>query len=375
MVLTKARKSAEQIEAKLLAHAEDIAAILRRPKPDRDVAEANLSMMKMNGLRPQLRRLLREYEKVLARKDASFAPKTNLADGRIDRYFRGVRFRLRQWRMFEQLVEDQILREGGELFPAPPEDDIYFRRISEALSAMETALHRLANPNAQSDAARENGYFPDIPLPSDQFIENIHAAYRVCLALGKARPLRFLDVGAGGGTKLTLARLYFDLADGLEYDPGYVAAAERMFEICQAARCRVIEGDGLTFEDYSAYDVIYFYRPIQDTPLLHQLEERIVQQARPGTVLVAPYDPFVARAEELGVPHIARRVYVTGLSEAQADDLRERAEAIGLDVAPPGLVTEPRVGFWGPVAEVSLANGWRPKTVKYKPSRDLSEWD
>lgn len=375
MDLKQARKAAERVEDKLLTLAEDAAAILRAPKDLRDVAEANIVMMKMNGLRPHLRRPFRLYEKASLGKGLPFQPKSNRDDQRLDRYFRGVRFRLRYWRVFEQAVVNQLTADGGALFPPPPSEDPYYLRMAAAMHSMELAFHALANPHAQSDSARDLGYFPDIPLPTEVFVENIHAAYRICLAQGRPRPLRFIDVGGGGGTKVHLAATYFDLADSLEYDPDYAAAAGRMFEVVGAQRCRSIEGDGLTFERYGDYDVIYFYRPISDQPLLHQLEEKIVREARPGTVLVAPYDFFIPRAEALGVTRIEDWVYVTGIDAAEAETLRRRAQETGRDVAPAGLAAEPRVGFWRPIVEAALGNGWRPPMMKFKPTDALTRWD
>jgi SAM-dependent methyltransferase len=198
------------------------------------------------------------------------------------------------------------------------------------------ALHWLVNPAEQEPSAQELGCFPDIPLLPSTFLAHAHAAARVGLAQGRS-DMRFLDVGCGGGVKVMLAAEIFHQADGLEYDPGYVAAAQTAMRTVNLRPSRVFEADALNFEGYADYDVIYFYQPMNVAEQLQLLERRIVVGVPAGTILIAPYQIFAGRAAALGCGHIAGSVYVSGTGQAQADALRAKAEAIGIDLIDPRL--------------------------------------
>lgn len=196
------------------------------------------------------------------------------------------------------------------------------------------ALHWVVNPADQETSAQELGCFPDIPLLPSVFLSHAHAAARVGLAQGRT-DMRFLDVGCGGGVKVMLAAEIFHQADGLEYDPGYVAAAQAALRTINLRQSRVFEADALDFAGYGDYDVIYFYQPMNVAEQLQLLERRIVEGVPSGTILIAPYQIFSGRAAALGCGHIAGSVYVSGTGQAQADALRAKAEAIGINLIDP----------------------------------------
>lgn len=95
------------------------------------------------------------------------------------------------------------------------------------------------------------------------------------------KPL-FVDVGCGIGTKLVLAKQFykFDLA-GIECYPDYVKVARELVPYA-----KIIEGNALD-QDYSAYDVIYFYCPACNKDIQTKLEARIIETAKPGAYVLA----------------------------------------------------------------------------------------
>lgn len=367
--VARAQKAAIKFEKTLADHADALARAIDRPAAARDEAEVNLCLMQMNGLRTHLRREFRSYERAERKKTDGFDPKSDPEHGRLQRYFLGVRWRLRQWDRIVATVEALLLEPHDTLYPEPPGDNVVFQRLDRAMEAMGHALHRLANPTVAADDMDEIGYFPDIPLHPQTFLAEIHAAYRLCLALGKSRPLRFIDVGCGGGTKLLLAAQYFDQVTGLEYAPDYAAAGRAFVQLAQVPRAEVVEGDALEYDGYDGFDVIYFYRPIRTEALMRALETRIIEMARPGTVLVAPYNPFYETLPRAGVAHVQGRLSVTGIDAAEADRLRAVAAATGTDVAPPEHGPDSRAGFWAPVIEACAAQGWTGGGALYRPFR------
>lgn len=255
----------------------------------------------------------------------------------------------------ERLVRQQIPVERNTLYRNP--SNVLNATVSQ-LSVSDQIFENLRNilsQNSQNDDARDHGCFADIALPQSVFIEHAHAAHRVLLAKRLRHPSRFLDVGCGGGLKVLSAANFFERADGLEFDPGYVATAQQIFKASETGRCHVIEADGLTFENYGDYDVIYFYRPMRDPALLRQLEEQIIQTAQPGTLIIAPYTMFDYRYAELGCGRIDGRLYITQTSQSDADALRRIAELTGVAVT---RKVQDAVSIWTPIVEASRAKGF-----------------
>lgn len=259
------------------------------------------------------------------------------------------------WTKVEGVVRKQILAKRYKLYRRATHTEAITPIQLSISDAIFDDVHQMLSQHAQNDEAREHGCFPDISLPQSIFIEHVHAAHRVLLAKRLKHPTRFLDVGCGGGLKVLSAARFFSRADGLEYDPGYVATAQRLFDMSGAGTCRVIHADGLTFEDYSQYDVIYFYRPMRDYDVLHQLEDQIVNTALPGTLIIAPYLMFDHRFKELGCGRIDNRLYITKTSQSDADALRRLAEKTGVSVT---KQTQPFHGLWEPILGISRARGF-----------------
>jgi len=351
-----------RIQADLANLAATIAAELARPALARDAARVQAAMAGMDALRPRLLRAVRVLAALLDGEDAA-APRPS--DGSLVRrqhlrqMRRDGRFQLGRWDAIRTCVLEQI---PGDPRPLVPRRLPRHHPLAAQLAVSDAAflaMHAMANPNAQSAEAKAHGCYPDIRMPPSRFLELAHAAYRLVLARRGAGPFRFLDVGCGGGVKVLLAAGFFDAADGLEYDPGYAAAARDLFAATAATRCRAIRGDALAFRDYGDYDVVYFFQPMSDRDNLRAMEDRIVPQVRPGTVLIAPYQAFLLRSDELGCPLVARSVHIAGVAPGEAAAMLDEAERIGTAVVR-GRGGDARLGFWSPVVAASRANGFDP---------------
>jgi 16S rRNA G527 N7-methylase RsmG len=288
-------------------------------------------------------------------------------DGVTARNLRSVRktlnlatTKIRFWGRFEIIVSAQIRSERQPLVEESSEEwrevDVFDHIIALFLDAM----HKAANPTGytQGDDANEYGCHRDIPLPMGRFSKMIAAAYRLCLAQQKDRPLRFLDVGSGGGTKVLAATTCFDLCDGIEYERSTVETGTSLLKLLSPNQCRLMHADALAFTEYEKYDVIYFYRPLVDFKKMVELEERIISQVRPGTVLLVAGGLLSSDLTSKNVHQLVDQIYVTGLPEAEAAELMVTAERMGSMVSGFGRLTYAHLGYWQPLYDVSRRNGY-----------------
>ncbi len=260
-----------------------------------------------------------------------------------------------QWTDLQALIDTLMASGRTPLFVDPAQiPDLLARQMAQA-DAQHAAIRKILNPLEQSEAALAHGCFPDIGLPHSIFLAHLQAARRVLAAQGKTSTARFLDVGCGGGLKVLAAADFCAEADGLEYDAGYVQAAETLFSLSALDTCRVIHGDALTFERYDDYDVVYFYRPVRDHEQLCELERRIVSSVRPGTILIAPYDSFAMRLDGLDCVGIERFLYLAQTDTETAEQVVEQAEHFGASMR--HHVTTPRSVF-DPILSVATERGY-----------------
>lgn len=91
---------------------------------------------------------------------------------------------------------------------------------------------------------------------------------------------RFLEIGAGIGTKMVIARELFGLdVSGIERTDEYAAAA-------RTAGLDVQTADALAWDGYGKADLIWFNRPFRDPAAQASLEALVWDQASPGTVII-----------------------------------------------------------------------------------------
>lgn len=99
------------------------------------------------------------------------------------------------------------------------------------------------------------------------------------------RPLRFVEAGCGTGRIVHLLhatdRFAFLDIHGFDLSESMIAAGRERFGLGE----NIFVADCLGF-DYSSYDVIFFYRPIEDEALEIAFEDRIVRQMRRGAYLL-----------------------------------------------------------------------------------------
>lgn len=349
------RDEIEAAEARATLLARQVAAELGRPTADRAPLAGAMSDLadlhaKAGHLIAQLRRMVGRV--VQAEADAG----TTVAG-----FARAARTRHLIWGRVLAGAGDCLAGREWPLVPeARPRHDLGSVQES-VVNKVFTDAHAAVNPASQDAAAAELGCFPDIALDADHFVWNAHLACRMLMARRRPRPWSFLDVGCGGGMKVALAAEFFDRAAGLDYDPGYVAAALRNLAAMKAERCHAFQADGLTFDGYGDHDVIYFFQPMRAEDGLHALEARIVEHLRDGGILIAPYPGFQWRGPVLGCRHVMGNVYVRGMDEDALEAWKAETRRMGPHAPLHGKGVPRGAGWLRPLWLACLANGIRPE--------------
>lgn len=354
-----------EAEARLTALADTAARIQtqldRNRRSRRGVAAL---LVQFERQRMDLRQMMSRHERQTRRDPGAPAPARQEAEDR--RFFKRLRKSLRLMIHVQEALQQVHRGAQRPLYPPLPSRRDVLRSRHDVMDATLMALHHMINPAPQSDAAEALGCFPDIPLGSADFTAHAHAAYRVALAQHRRAP-RFLDVGCGGGMKMLLASAFFDRAEGLDFDPAYVRAAQTAFSRMQVTRCRAFEANALTFEGYADYEVIYFFQPMSDNDGLCALEDRILAKARPGTILIAPYQKFLRRWPGLDCSQIEDAVYVTGIDAAAAAALHREARRIGPEVLSPDRGLSSHCPDWLAALWLCAArNGYLPDSRDFR---------
>lgn len=349
-----------RFRAETTAEADALAHILRLAPRERDHDKVERCFARLSRLRTDLVTLSKERHVIRA--DEGFR-RLRLMDRRAvesdEDFGADPRRLLTVWNRVLRGARIAVGFDTHGLYPEErPDADADLQRWAAMDRAM-IALHEYINPrDAQDEAARDAGYFSDIPLPTSTFIEDCHAAMRVCLAQERRAPMRFLDIGCGGGVKVLLASQFFAHAHGLEVDPGYYASASALLSRVGRGRCDAMLGNALTFDGYGDYDVLYFYQPIKSESLLQELERIIADRAFAGTVLIAPYDGFTDRGPGLGCARVARHVWLAGTSPQEAEKIATRARQMGTVITPVPIDAHDRAGVLFPIVEALNDRGF-----------------
>ncbi len=266
--------------------------------------------------------------------------------------------RAKQWGRIRELVARQMVPYAEPLIT---ENNNRMRgRADGHLYNMMRALFVLANPLAEDRDRVPALNHRDIGLTGPYFVNLMQAVYRLHRAQGLPRPARFIDVGCGGGTKVFVASSFFEYCEGLEYDAGYVAHARDWLDRVGAPGCTIRQGDALDYTEFARFDVIYMYRPIKDRALQVRLEGQILEQARPGTIIVAPLNYSLTRRPQTQATPLLDTIFLAHSTPGEADALRQKAETIGPDQGLDDPLEAAEMGFWQPILAASRRRGFEP---------------
>lgn len=187
------------------------------------------------------------------------------------------------------------------------EDYSFDTEVEEALEELTSAQSRLRNlrdrlfilQSAYDDIALRGtdehdtaaGSYGYIPIDLNLFFEGLFTLEGLLAADPDYqhpdlphRPLRFVEVGCGTGRLVHLLRAtdrfaFIDI-QGFDLSETMIALGRERYGLGES----LFVGDCMEV-DYSGYDVIFFYRPMKDSALEQQFEERVIEQMPRGAYL------------------------------------------------------------------------------------------
>ena len=143
---------------------------------------------------------------------------------------------------------------------------------------------------------RSDGGYKCIHLGVEDFISQVQFVIKELQLTTPAQiaNLRFIDVGCGVGQKVFLAHCFGFNAFGLELRKELIDTGEHLFGSMSVSKRYYhergeffIQGNALTYPDYSRFDIIYFYCPLADDKLEIELEKKIIADAHSGAIVLA----------------------------------------------------------------------------------------
>lgn len=189
---------------------------------------------------------------------------------------------------FETLAEDFGLRQAAD---ALTEAVDAISGAAERLRILEAALTQVASVDQTAEEVPEVSY-SYIAIGLDDFfgaMNDLETALRADPDFHDPdlahRRIRFLEAGCGSGRNLFLlgATDRYEIAQlrGFDISPLLVAHGHLVFGFSD----EISVGDCMA-HDYSAYDVVYFYRPFSDSAAQEAFEAYLVDRMRPGAYVI-----------------------------------------------------------------------------------------
>jgi SAM-dependent methyltransferase len=150
---------------------------------------------------------------------------------------------------------------------------------------------------------RSDGGYKCIHLGVEDFITQVQFVIKTLHLAPNL--LRFVDVGCGVGQKVFLAHCFGFNSFGLELRKELIEAGENLFNRLSVSKHQYqwnkgdffIQGNALTYPDYSRFDIIYFYCPLADEKLEVELEKKIAADAHAGAIVLGNLPKFFRSSE------------------------------------------------------------------------------
>lgn len=164
-------------------------------------------------------------------------------------------------------------------------------QMLERITLLQAAVNEIAKRDLDdSDVPDEShGY---IPLDLGDFFASLIALEKVLTVDVdyrhqelRHRPCSFLEIGCGPGRNVHLLRctdrFNFDSVQGLDISEAMISTGRTRYGL----GADLFVEDCMTF-DYSGYDVVFFYRPLNDEDAENAFEARLVETLKPGALIV-----------------------------------------------------------------------------------------
>ena len=134
-------------------------------------------------------------------------------------------------------------------------------------------------------------------IPSRNVVEITNVLYKakeqLCTSpLKHTLPLKFLDCGCGIGNIMLIAEAVGYKTYGIEYEEATCKVARDLTWKPRTVRGNnknnsIICGDIATFKHYADYDVIYYYKPIEEYNKGRQFYKKLADNVRIGNIVIS----------------------------------------------------------------------------------------
>ena len=164
---------------------------------------------------------------------------------------------------------------------------------------METAvslfdrMERIISGQLTTSDIRKKGEYAMIPMRHDIVERQLEFVHELLGGYNRNGREKFIDAGCGAGFRVLQATNYFD-SYGVDLDPKYVAFGKKYLKLN-------LELKNIFDVDYSKYDIVYFYCPIQETKLEIKFERYLYDNVKPGTYIIANGAYYIGRGQIFNV--------------------------------------------------------------------------
>lgn len=202
---------------------------------------------------------------------------------------------------FEDLVEDYPLKLAMDSLE---ESVKAVKCLHDKLMILQTAISEIGMEEADQISPAQGGY-SYIPIELGELFEVLFQLEKQ-LSVDPDykhndlpyRPCSFLEVGCGIGRNVYLLgatdRFCFEKVDGFDIVEEYIATGHKYFGLSES----IFVDDCLTF-DYGGYDIIYYYRPLQDDRMQRRFEDHLVKSCKVGAYIVGCFNIKLEKSRRL----------------------------------------------------------------------------
>ncbi len=202
---------------------------------------------------------------------------------------------------FEDIVQDHNMLHTLENLQSAVKQ---VGQLSDKLTMLQAALDSVGMEEADSIAPSQGG-FAYIPIEMNEFFEVLFQLEDILAddvdyqhSELRHRPLTFVEVGCGIGRNVHVLnatnRFNFEKIDGFDVVEEYVRIGKKHF----GDELSIFVEDCMSF-DYSGYDVVYFYRPLQDERMQKRFEDYLIKTMKSGSYIIGCFNAKLEKSRRL----------------------------------------------------------------------------
>lgn len=202
---------------------------------------------------------------------------------------------------FEDIMQDHSLLQTLEGLQQAIK---HVTQLRDKLTIMQAALDAIGMEDADMIPPSQGG-FAYIPIEMNEFFEVLFTLEEILSSDADYthtdlphRPLTFVEVGCGIGRNVHVLsatnRFHYEKIDGFDVVEQYIDIGKKHF----GSDLSIFVEDCMDF-DYSGYDVIYFYRPLQDERMQKRFENYLIKTMKTGAYIIGCFNVNLEKSRRL----------------------------------------------------------------------------